>query len=230
MRKNVKKKPAAKNASSSGATGRPLYWIGLVCISSIWMFILGVLVGRGTAPISFDIKKLQKELAGITHTIQEKEERDLKEYADRIDSKTELDFYENLKESEKSAIKPGVGTKPALSNPETQNKKSLSKATKRHMLYKIRQSEPETASKKESLETPTYGWTIQVSSLKSTEAADKMVSDLKKLGHPAYKVITNSDNGIFYRVRVGPYKDRKQADQKLSVLKQNDYDAILISM
>ena len=224
MRKNVKKKPAAQNASSSTTTGRPLYWIGLVCAASIWMFVLGVLVGRGTAPISLDIKKLQKELAGITHAIQEKEESDLKEYADRIDSKTELDFYENLKSSEKAA------PKPVITANEVPIKKSLSKATKHQLLYKMRQSKPVTESGTETMENLTYQWTIQVSSLKSADAADKMVADLKKHGHPAYKVITNSDNGIFYRVRVGPYKNKQQADQKLSVLKQDDYDAILISM
>ena len=229
MRKNVKKKPAAQT-SAPGTVRRPLYWISLVCISSIWMFIFGVLVGRGTAPISMDIKKLQKELAGITRTIAEKEEADLKEYAQRIDNKTELEFYESLKEEEIDAVKPGIQP----SENAIPVKKSLAMATKARMLHKkalANPAAPEPEPEDKALENLKYRWTIQVSSVKNGDAADRMVSDLKKQGHPAYKVMAKTaDNGIFYRVRVGPYKDKSQASQKMTVLKQHDYDAILISM
>ncbi len=53
-----------------------------------WMFFLGVLVGRGTAPVSFDTKSFQKKLAAIAG-VKEKEKK--------IKKKTGLDFYETLK-------------------------------------------------------------------------------------------------------------------------------------
>jgi hypothetical protein len=34
----------------------------LVLFVAAWMFVLGVLVGRGSAPVHFDIMELQKEL------------------------------------------------------------------------------------------------------------------------------------------------------------------------
>ncbi len=43
------------------------FFLGLCLLFLIsgWMFVLGVLVGRGTAPVNFDIQALQKELLGI---------------------------------------------------------------------------------------------------------------------------------------------------------------------
>ena len=37
-------------------------YAGILLCVSVWMFFLGILVGRGTAPIKFDIPKLEKKL------------------------------------------------------------------------------------------------------------------------------------------------------------------------
>ncbi len=37
-------------------------WLGVIFILCAWMFIIGVLVGRGTAPVKFDIDGLQTKL------------------------------------------------------------------------------------------------------------------------------------------------------------------------
>ena len=51
--------------------------ICLIFFISAWMFVLGILVGRGTAPVHFDIEVLQKELIALKESIikqaQEKE-------------------------------------------------------------------------------------------------------------------------------------------------------------
>ena len=57
-RKKDEKKIGLKEKIRGIAWGR---YLTIVFISA-WMFILGVFVGRGTAPVKFDIKKLSREL------------------------------------------------------------------------------------------------------------------------------------------------------------------------
>ena len=62
MKKNKKiplpKKPALV-LSRRATTG----WACFIFLVCAWMFVIGVLVGRGTAPIKFDIAGIQKMLA-----------------------------------------------------------------------------------------------------------------------------------------------------------------------
>ena len=64
-----------------------------------WMFVLGILVGRETVPVKFNIEKLQNELAALKEAVVQKE---LDQY--KIDStadidKTKMGFYETLKKT-----------------------------------------------------------------------------------------------------------------------------------
>ena len=62
-----KRKPSTKKKNTPSPQKRKglVLQIGLIFFVSIWMFILGVFVGRGTAPVQFDIEELQKELAAL---------------------------------------------------------------------------------------------------------------------------------------------------------------------
>ncbi len=54
-----------------------------------WVFYLGVLVGRGTAPVEFDTEPFQRKLAGIMEDYNEK-------HGEKEPGETELDFYSAL--------------------------------------------------------------------------------------------------------------------------------------
>ena len=79
----------------------PLIWIFLIVFVSAWMFVLGVLVGRDTAPVKFDIEKLQKELVALKEAVIKKEQRIFKVDSDVVKNKTDFGFYEALKETKK---------------------------------------------------------------------------------------------------------------------------------
>ena len=53
-----------------------------------WMFFLGILVGRGTAPVSFDTRSFQASLAKLAHDFEGEE---------KTFERPVLDFYEGLK-------------------------------------------------------------------------------------------------------------------------------------
>jgi hypothetical protein len=81
---------------------RPIAWgrYLLVFFVAAWMFILGVLVGRGTAPVQFDTQALQKELAALRDAMMKKERDALEKAIRGEDKKAPLEFYEALKKDD----------------------------------------------------------------------------------------------------------------------------------
>jgi len=65
-------------------------------------------------------------------------------------------------------------------------------------------------------------WVVQVMALRSKEGADKLVSDLKNKGYPAF--VVNPANSL-YRVRVGPFAKRAEADQIAGRLAKEGYQS-----
>ena len=87
-----------KNDSSSSKAPMGLFgWLWTVFLVSAAMFVLGVLVGRGTAPVAFDIDALQKELAVLKSQALEDESKRFRIDAKAGDSQPGLEFHEALK-------------------------------------------------------------------------------------------------------------------------------------
>ena len=61
---------------------------------ALWMFALGVLVGRGTAPVHFDLDRLQKQLAELKQRVTTEEGERFKVNLEK------LNFFKSLKEME----------------------------------------------------------------------------------------------------------------------------------
>jgi cell division septation protein DedD len=58
--------------------------------------------------------------------------------------------------------------------------------------------------------------------LKTKEGADKLASDLKSKGYPAF--VSNPARGL-YRVRVGPFGKRAEAEQIAARLSREGYSS-----
>lgn len=57
------------------------------------------------------------------------------------------------------------------------------------------------------------GFALQIASFKNQDDADKLVSELRKRGHTAYRQAANvPDRGLWHRVRVGPFKTKYTAE------------------
>jgi DedD protein len=73
---------------------------GSVCVLlSVWMFFLGILVGRGTAPVHFDTQSLQKELLALKKAAVEKTLRQYETDSKNADERKGVVFYDVLKRS-----------------------------------------------------------------------------------------------------------------------------------
>jgi cell division protein FtsN len=69
-------------------------------------------------------------------------------------------------------------------------------------------------------------FTLQAASFRSRDDADRLRATLLLLDLPATTTISSLPSGVWYRVTVGPFDDRGQAESALSRLRENNISAI----
>ena len=226
MTKKGKDKPKKNAATPPKGQGRAL-WIGLSLFACVWMFVLGILVGRGTAPVQFDIDKLQKELAALKEAVVKKERLRFKIDSEPVRRKTDMDFYENLTKTKGNArghdnqlaVASKQDRKPLLKEADTGRKKKASPA-------KVGTAGAATSSPRIDSEQQL---TIQVASLRDPKIADRMVVRLKDKWYPAYRTVAEvPGKGTWYRVRIGSFKRKADAKETLERLKKDNIHAVLL--
>lgn len=209
-----KKKTDPSPARSKGLTGQAF----MIFIISACMFTLGVFVGRGTAPVRFDIEKLQKELAVLREAMAEKERNQAQIYRQAIDTKAGLGFYEALKKTGAEAL----GKESLQPDAKVPSKKQAT-------------AEPGTGSRGPAPKVKTDAaargkLTVQVASVKDMKAADEMVAKLKKKGYSARRVMGKvPGKGIWFRVRIGYFDNKADAGDTLRRLKKDKLAGILVN-
>ncbi len=195
-------------------------WVCVIFFVSAWMFVLGIFVGRGTAPVKFDIENLQKELAALKEAVIKEGQGRFKIGRDPASAKMELGFYEALKETRPSVlhkVKQPVRKKTALPQ----------KKTKARQPQKVEKS---TSSSKQTKPAADAGFTIQVASLKDMKVAAELSEILKKKGYQtAYTVSAKiPGRGVWHRVRIGHFKNRSDVGDILDRLKKDKYKPIVV--
>ena len=232
MSKKEKGTPKKKSAPVQTRKGLVL-WIGLFFFACGWMFVLGILVGRGTAPVQFGIGKLQKELASFKAAVIKKERLRFKIDSGAAGQKTAMDFYEGLKKSEsggeykkkqlKVASKQPPKPLPTATDLERKKRDTRAKANAVDSSPKGLPAEPGAGAETENKIT------IQVASLKDAEAADRMVAKLKDKWYPAYRTVAEvPGKGVWYRVRIGSFKRKAEAQSTLERLKKDKINGVLL--
>ena len=193
----------------------------LVFFVAAWMFVLGLLVGRGTAPVQFDTHALQAELAAMRNAILKKEHQAMEKAMRGEIPKNTLDFHEALKKDEPdTTVDLSVKTAaveetpaelpPTGEKPPPHKSRAVLMAKQRSAAVKPASVSPPPGTA--SLSPAAGPLTIQVASLKDGTAAERIVANLKKAGYPAYlSRIYIPDQGLWFRVRVGGYRNREQA-------------------
>jgi cell division septation protein DedD len=243
-------KEKAKSKSPPRNRNRRIAWgrYAAIVLIAAWMFGLGVLVGRGTAPVKFDIQKLTRELEDLIAADVKKQLEPVQLDTAETKTKTELEFYEELKKS--GPIAPGppprnVSRQPKEHQPSDsasheedappleRKAPTASTTAKKSVTKPVGQSEggdprPANAAADRPLGN-TRDVTIQAASLKDLAEADAMVRKLKARGYSAYKTIALvPGKGIWFRIRVGRYSSRDAAGDVARKLKKEGYRPILI--
>lgn len=250
-KKRLKKQPPKTAFQGSGGTFRDglVRW-GVIFLVSAWMFLLGVLVGRGTAPFHFEFKNLQKELIALRDQESAEARRRLRIDAESLDSQPELAFHEALKHSEQSE---GIDRQPPLPEERTEpapkpveNKTPLvSKGTLPPKIERKAPSAPpppaaRAAAEKRASEPKTEAavvspggegkFTVQVASFRQADDADRLVATLKEKHYPAYRIAgIIPDKGIWHRVRVGGFDSSAAAKAMVKKLKSDRITAFVVT-
>lgn len=235
-KKNRKKKPddqaTARPRHRFDLTRKELFlWVGVAFLALVWMFTLGVIVGRGLSPVRFDVEKLRKELIAL------KEEALTKEAAsDKAEGESPLDekhlgFYDVLTEKKEEARHRSL--------PAAEKEKPPAPVEKAPVEAPAESPPPETAVVNQEQPTAedvptvkpsqTGAYTLQVASLHDRAKAENMVATLKKKGYGAYAVTTEvTGKGTYHRVRVGHFTDRDEAIKMATRLKGEKFDPIVL--
>ena len=253
-KKNKRKDPEFKKPFFVLSRRKIAGWFLIIFFLCAWMFILGILVGRGTAPVKFDIAALEKKL----ETPKEDNGGDQRKAPApkkpvTVKDKTKLEFYEALKENkvdpdipalQKPEVVKGKIEKPAEKTvPQEPKKETASKpASLKSASQKAGPQKPEPAASSQIKEPtkekaaavartnakgPVY--TIQAASVRDPKDADRLVQKLKKRGYPAYRAIGKvAGKGIWFRVRIGEYQNKSEALSMMNKLKKEGMKPILV--
>lgn len=82
----------------------------------------------------------------------------------------------------------------------------------------------------QSSDTVNAPYTIQIASFKDIESAEVALKGIKAAGHQGYIVSKElAGKGTFYRIYVGQYQTKEEANQKLSEIKQAYSSSFVIS-
>jgi len=208
-----------------------------------WMFILGVFVGRGSAPVKFDTRDFQKRLANIAGEY---------EILHKDAEETDIQFYEDLKtpmqkagvdqEKQSSVTRridnPARGDNPELKpDPRKVIPLKLSQKSLTKKQYALKPVKSDSGAKKVSKinkkteilpVSKTKNYTIQIAAFRDSQAAIDKISSLKAKGHNAYRMKGQVQNETWYRVRIGHFPTTEVARKYLRKLKNDNINGIII--
>jgi len=205
-------------------------WVCAFLFVAGWMFVLGVFVGRGTAPVHFDMNTLENDLAVLKETDVKKEKKEIESASGALEQKDVLDFHEALKgtrhkiEKIKPIKEPSTKSEPTKPEPTILKKKSKKADTE----SSNKTIAPKTITADQNKNVNNI--TVQVAATENLSTADQFVEKLIKKGYPAYRTVKNvSGKKIWYRVRVGHYTKKSDAKIVLNRLKfEEKTDAFLV--
>jgi len=226
----AEKKSPGENRKRVPVQKKSRQWIILLAVSA-WMFALGVLVGRGTSPVHFDIEALQSELASLRQAVMEKEKLRFRISEDSGKNPDQLEFYENLKKSAPERTPPPTKKNTAKPGPVAQKAGEKKKSPAPARIDKPAPQEkpakkPPTGAPAEPGKKP---YTVQVASLKEAKSADAMVDQLRAHGYPAYLERTEIEGkGTWHRVRIGSFSGPSDAAKTMESLKNAQLKPMLI--
>jgi cell division septation protein DedD len=215
-------------------------WVCLMFLICGWMFFIGVLVGRGTAPLKFDIPQIRDRLKSSLGSLEEDHKTSAPKDGGVVKDNTELDFYEDLKKNkadgdslklrDPKAVPQKIDTGPERPVTEKQVQSEAQPAAVESSPPPVRQPEEKPEPQKAS-EDKSKSLTVQVASVRNAQDADRLVEKLQKGGYPAYRAIGKvPGQGIWYRVRVGQYATRSEAQKILEQLKKEGQKPIMVNL
>ncbi len=206
--------PPAHVPEPERASGHVAVRWGFSIMVGLWMFVLGVMVGRYSVPVNLAPDPLDEKLAALRAAEVRQDQAQLEVLSESME-KNELGFYDKLQRNRRT---PPDRPKPAI--PETPDiKRPLARKT---------DIAPEPADNSPASDPPLRTeadgeFVIQVASFKDAGDADRLVADLKEKGFSgSYRTSEDAMGSIWHRVKVGYFPDRPTAMKMLKKLHEQE--------
>jgi cell division septation protein DedD len=205
------------------------YWelifscLGMVVVLS-WMFVFGILVGRGIPLVSSDDISLQSHLMRFLGLGNQTAQQPQPQAPETFDSPQKmlqaLDYYEDLTQSD-TPTPPTLRHLPTVPSPppkkpgaETPNPKTKAAGEQAQPNREPRSGASQQASPQESVPPgiASEHFTVLVSSLKDADNAQKLVEQLQAKGYSSrIENLNLGGSGRWNRVLIGTFKNREEA-------------------
>lgn len=188
------------------------------------MFVLGIMVGRGTAPVEFDTKKFQKRLAAIANESGEKK---------RVQKKINLKFYDALDKPVPEEHEPSENN-----SLEIMPKKEIAVTSAENVEHKIKRKLATLKKKADKVKTDNKAdktvkkekgrYTIQIAAHKNFKDAVSHMALLEKKGFSSYRVKGQKEGTTWYRIRTGPFATFAEAEKFQEKLEKAKIKSIIL--
>jgi cell division septation protein DedD len=205
-------------------------WVVVVFIISAWMFGLGVMVGRGTAPVSFDAEQLKRTLESLQKSPPQTPRSGSRPEPTEMKNKTDLDFYESLPKNREETDLPKGSRTPAATRPEP----AAPKTAEAPGAAKVEKPAAAAAAAPGSPPSPAPAapgkpFTVQVSAVKTEEEARRLLDKLRQRGYAGYiEPISIPDKGTWYRVRMGEFPSKEFARSTIDRLQKDGFAPVVV--
>ena len=197
------------------------FWSFCLLFLLSWIFILGILVGRGFLPGEVTaISDLKNQISKLKEITNRKNSVALRSKKDSL-SEPKLAFYEKLASKKEEAIKMSLGERKEEAPQKTQPQKKDKISGKINLKEKKKGGIKNQAGQSGAL-IPEVQYTVQVASLTDKNIAEKMVNRLMDKGYPAYFYEVELKGRTYYRVRCRKFFNRKDAEKYLDKLEREE--------
>jgi cell division septation protein DedD len=207
-----------------------VFWVVCLVFVMGWIFVLGVLVGRGFLPANTAIADLKAQVTKLQEMVARNKRADQKPQAkEDIDSK--LGFYDKLESKKEDKRKPFQDLPPEPPKSEKPVKPAdttlaevKADIAKKDSLVKKpdavkgagpekkpKETVPEPVKTVEKVAGP-YRFVIQIAALDEKVKAEDMIRKLSGRGVDAYLQETVVKGKTFYRVRCGKFMTKEEAN------------------
>jgi len=202
--------PSRKNKYQIELSSMSLvFWVVCIVFFMGWIFVLGVLVGRGFLPgANTAIADLKAQVVKLQEVVARNKRTDQKPQAkEDIDSK--LGFYDKLESKKEDKGKPF----PELPPEPPKSEKTVKPADKTLADVKADIAKKDSSVKKEDAakHAGPFRYVIQIAALDEKAKAEDMVRKLSERGVEAYLQETVVKGKTFYRVRCGKFVTKEEA-------------------
>ncbi len=175
-----------------------------------WIFVLGILVGRGFLPDAVTaLSDLKSQIGKLQAMVNHDRSYDIGSKKEP-DPDPKLAFYEKLSGKKGEAKEKWVPEKK-FEGPKKE-KPPVKVEAYQPALPEIKEKEStEILDKQLASVIDTTQYTVQLASLEDESKAEKMVNQLIESGYPAYFYEAKLDGKTYYRIRCGRFMSREEA-------------------